>query len=277
MVRKIKAKLVLRLRAEGFSKRQIEGQGMSRGSADAAPPGGAAVTIKAGLTILRFLVSDRLGIMALVWILVAFVLRPMLLAAHDGCAFEESYNLLNAWLSIVPGNAAYNVRRLALLETNLADLSFLFTRDPGEPTSAHLHRDALAVFETPSQTPYFYNLHVEDVGHTIVLGATGSGKSFLLNFLVTHLQQYDPLTVVLDLGHSYRKLTTLLEGSYLELGLRQQGVTINPFDLAAHYGLDQMRYFLLREIPFGEMIVAANDGIVRTLEQAGLAVVDELE
>ena len=154
------------------------------------------------------------------------------LAAHDGCAFEESYNLLNAWLSIVPGNAAYNVRRLALLETNLADLSFLFTRDPGEPTSAHLHRDALAVFETPSQTPYFYNLHVEDVGHTIVLGATGSGKSFLLNFLVTHLQQYDPLTVVLDLGHSYRKLTTLLEGSYLELGLRQQGVTINPFDLA---------------------------------------------
>lgn len=154
------------------------------------------------------------------------------LAAHDGCAFEESYNLLNAWLSIVPGNAAYNVRRLALLETNLADLSFLFTRDPGEATSAHLHRDALAVFETPSQTPYFYNLHVEDVGHTIVLGATGSGKSFLLNFLVTHLQQYDPLTVVLDLGHSYRKLTTLLEGSYLELGLRQQGVTINPFDLA---------------------------------------------
>ncbi|MBK8841127.1 MAG: hypothetical protein IPO30_21415 [Hyphomonadaceae bacterium] len=59
---------------------------MSQGSADAAPPGGAAVTIKAGLTILRFLVSDRLGIMALVWILVAFVLRPMLLAAHDGAA-----------------------------------------------------------------------------------------------------------------------------------------------------------------------------------------------
>ena len=66
---------------------------------------------------------------------------------------------------------------------------------------------------------------MQDVGHTLVLGATGSGKSFLLNFLITHLQQYDPLTVVLDLGHSYRKLATLLEGSYLELGLRQQGVT----------------------------------------------------
>jgi type IV secretion/conjugal transfer VirB4 family ATPase len=155
------------------------------------------------------------------------------LAANDGSMFEETYNLLNAWLSIVPGNSAYNLRRLAILETNLADLSFLFTTDPGEPTSRNLHRQSLAVFETRSQTPYSYNLHLDDVGHTLVLGATGSGKSFLLNFLVTHLQQYDPFTIVLDLGHSYRKLATLLEGSYLELGLRQQGVTINPFDLNA--------------------------------------------
>ena len=40
------------------------------------------------------------------------------LAAHDGSLFEETYNLLNAWLSIVPGNGAHNLRRLALLETN---------------------------------------------------------------------------------------------------------------------------------------------------------------
>src|SRR5207249_4746053 len=39
------------------------------------------------------------------------------------------------------------------------------------------------------------------------------------------------LTVVLDLGHSYRKLASLLQGSYLEIGLRQHGVTINPFAL----------------------------------------------
>jgi len=153
------------------------------------------------------------------------------MAVHDGSLFEETYNLLNAWLSIVPGNGAYNLRRLALLETNVADMSLLFTLDQGEAISPHMGREALAVFETPHHTPYAFNLHVQDVGHTLVLGATGSGKSFLLNFLVTHAQKYAPQTVVLDLGHSYRKLATLLGGRYLEVGLRQHGVTINPFAL----------------------------------------------
>ena len=71
------------------------------------------------------------------------------MAVHDGSLFDETYNLLNAWLSIVPGNGAHNLRRLALLETNLADLSFLFTLDQGDAISPHLHREALAVFETP--------------------------------------------------------------------------------------------------------------------------------
>jgi type IV secretion system protein VirB4 len=92
-------------------------------------------------------------------------------------------------------------------------------------------REYLAVFETEHQTPYFWNLHVDDVGHTLLTGATGAGKSFLVNFLVTHAQKYDPVTTIFDLGGSYQKLTTLLGGSTWRIGLSHRDFTINPFCL----------------------------------------------
>ena len=153
-------------------------------------------------------------------------------AAHDGALYDERYNLLNAWLAIVPGNGAHNLRRLALLNTTVADLSLVFTVHTGTRTSAHLGgAPCLATFETERQTPYFWNLHHDDVGHTLVQGATGAGKSFLLNFLVTHAQKYDPFTVIFDLGGSYEKLTRLLGGSTWRMGLREREFTINPFCL----------------------------------------------
>ena len=87
------------------------------------------------------------------------------------------------------------------------------------------------MLEGTAGTPYFLNLHYKDVAHTLILGATGSGKSFLLNFLLTHVQKYDPFTFIFDLGGSYESLTRLLNGSYLAIGAEERAVTINPFCL----------------------------------------------
>ena len=77
------------------------------------------------------------------------------------------------------------------------------------------------------------NLHDQDVAHTLILGYTGSGKSFLLNFLVQNLQKYEPLTYIFDLGGSYQSLTQIFGGSYLNVGLESLTFTINPFCLEA--------------------------------------------
>ncbi len=149
----------------------------------------------------------------------------------DAVLLEENYNVLNAFLATVPGNWAYNLRYMYLLNTNYADLSFLFTLATGERENSHLGAEYLAVLETEHGTPYYLNLHYQDRAHTIVLGATGAGKSFFLNFLLTNLQKYKPYTFIFDLGGSYQDITTFFGGSYARVGIEDRAFTINPFCL----------------------------------------------
>jgi type IV secretion system protein VirB4 len=149
----------------------------------------------------------------------------------DGNLFAETYNQLNAYFATFPGNYAFNLRKLYLLNTNYADLSFLFTILPGEKTNAHLGAEYLAALETDNQTPYFLNLHNGEVAHTLILGMTGSGKSYFCNFVLQNAQKYAPLTFIFDIGGSFQSLTTIFGGSYLNIGQEARDFTINPFSL----------------------------------------------
>jgi type IV secretion system protein TrbE len=75
----------------------------------------------------------------------------------DGNLFAETYNQLNAYFATVPGNYALNLRKLYLLNTNYADLSFLFTILPGEKTNAHLGTEYLNTSTWPEGEPQFVN------------------------------------------------------------------------------------------------------------------------
>jgi type IV secretion/conjugal transfer VirB4 family ATPase len=150
----------------------------------------------------------------------------------DGSLYTETYNQLNAFFATIPGNYALNLRRLYLLNSNYADLSFLFTILPGERYNHHLGAEYLAVMETDNSTPYFLNLHNGEVAHTLVLGMTGSGKSYLANFLLQNAQKYAPQTYIFDIGGSFQSLTTIFGGSYLNVGQESRDFSINPFSLA---------------------------------------------
>lgn len=176
-----------------------------------------------------------------------------LLAAQDGAAVIERYNAANAFFALWPGNAAFNCRRLGLLETHAADLSFLTTVNQGRERD-DAGRAPLLRLVTPQQTAYRYHLHVQDVPHTLVLGAVGSGKTTAVNEIVWGAQQYRPRTLIFDYNHGFRALAQELGGSTLEFG-PDTGVAINPLAsplTASHHE------FLTR---FLQLLIEGQDGM----------------
>jgi type IV secretion/conjugal transfer VirB4 family ATPase len=168
-----------------------------------------------------------------------------LFTQHDGLLYEERYNLLNAFFATIPGNKQFNLRKQWALNSNYADLSFLFTIDTGSQWNAHLEREYAAVLESIHGTPYFLNLHAGDVAHTLLLGATGAGKSFTLASIIQALQKYSPLTFIFDVGGSYETLTRVFGGTYLNVGLKTPGFSINPFSLdPTHENLNFLYLFM---------------------------------
>ena len=137
-----------------------------------------------------------------------------LFAAHDAKVIREGYGQLPAWFSRLPAQPrGRQVRKVFVSAGVAACLAPLFGPPKGRAKSKHLGRESLTVLETPWRTAYHYDLFAGDVGHTLMLGATGSGKSFTLNFLLVEALRYDPRVLILDLGGSYRWLTRFLGGA----------------------------------------------------------------
>ena len=157
--------------------------------------------------------------------------------AHDAKVIREGYGQLPAWFGRLPAQPRSRQIRSVFASAGLtACLAPIFGPPVGNSTSRHLGRPSLAVLETRWKTPYHYDLFAGDVGHTLVLGTTGSGKSFLLNFLLVSALQYAPRVLILDLGGSYRWLTSFLGGGYLELSpseAQDSVVRLRPFSLPA--------------------------------------------
>ena len=158
-------------------------------------------------------------------------------ASHDAKVIREGYGQLPAWFSRMPGQPRRRQVRSVFVSAGVtACMAPIFGPPVGTPKSGHLRAAALAILETQWRTPYHYDLFQGDVGHTLVLGATGAGKSFALNFLLVQALQYHPRILILDLGGSYRWLTQFLGGGYMELSPAAadgQGFQLRPFSLPA--------------------------------------------
>lgn len=78
----------------------------------------------------------------------------------------------------------------------------------------------LLITRTDGATPFRLVLHIGDVGHTLVVGPTGAGKSVLLATLVAQFRRYAGSQVfVFEMGRSMRATILGLGGDYYDLGL----------------------------------------------------------
>lgn len=180
---------------------------------------------------------------------------------HEAALIRETYNALNAYLSIIPGNQAFNLRRTWLLSGNYADLSFLYAPYGGEKRNRHLGGEHLVVLETNEATPYYFNLHEGDRLGALLFGAPGAGKSVLANLLIDHSQKDEPRTFILDLGGSYRQITEKHGGCYLQMqfGAGRQSFRINPFLLPGTPDNLQFLFTFIR-------LLLTNGGYVPTVD-----------
>jgi len=156
---------------------------------------------------------------------------------------REDLNLEAAFWAQLPGNHSYIARRAMLSSANFSGLSSMHNFAAGMKESVHWGRP-ITILETTSQTPYWFNFHQRDIGHFLVTGPTGSGKTVALTFLMAQAFRIRPTprAVFFDKDRGAEIFIRAMNGAYEVLSPgRQTG--FNPLQLK---NTGQNREFLLR-------------------------------
>ena len=133
---------------------------------------------------------------------------------------QESVNAVDAWLGTLPGNAYANIRQPIVHTLNLAHMAPLASVWAGPESNIHLEGPPLLMATTASATPFRLVTHQGDVGHTMIVGPTGAGKSVLLSLLALQFRRYPGAQVfVFDKGRSARCALRAMGGDDYDLTL----------------------------------------------------------
>lgn len=135
----------------------------------------------------------------------------------------ETYNAIEAWQGSLPGNSEANIRKPLLSTMNLAHILPLASIWPGldyNPCPMYLDNSPpLMVCTTDGSTPFRLNLHEGDIGHSMIIGPTGSGKSTLVSLICAQFRRYPGAQVfVFDKGMSLFPLCKAVGGQHYEIG-----------------------------------------------------------
>ena len=138
---------------------------------------------------------------------------------RDFTAMAETINAVDAWLGSLPGHVYANVRQPPISTLNLAHMIPLSAVWAGPERDEHFGSPPLLFGKTEGSTPFRFSLHVGDVGHTLIVGPTGAGKSVLLALMALQFRRYANAQVfAFDFGGSIRAAALAMGGDWHDLG-----------------------------------------------------------
>ena len=181
-----------------------------------------------------------------------------LLADHTGMAVaREDLALEAAFWAQLPGNFAFRPRKAPITSRNFAALASFHNFPTGRPTGNHWG-EALTLFVTAAGTPYYVSYHAsdpldpdggtkKDIGHALVIGPTGSGKTALIAFTLCELQAFGVTSVLFTKDRDTEICIRALGGRYYPI---QLGVPTgwNPFQLKSSAANFQFLNDLVRRL-----------------------------
>ena len=115
-------------------------------------------------------------------------------------AVKEDLNMEHCFWSQLPANFAYIVRQSISLSAKMGNFAVLNNLPFGKLKSKW--GKPITLFETALSTPYFFNFHTENIGHTIIVGDNNTEKSVMVNFLLSEALKFNTKFIYLD---SYKR------------------------------------------------------------------------
>jgi len=186
---------------------------------------------------------------------------------RDFTCMRESVNAIEAWLGSLPGHVYANVRQPPVSTLNLAHMMPFSAVWAGPERDEHFGAPPLFFARTEGSTPFRFSLHVGDVGHTLVVGPTGAGKSVLLALMALQFRRYAGAQVfAFDFGGSIRAAALAMGGDWHDLGAALSEDAAGPVALQPLARIDDP----------GERAWAA-EWTASLLSREGLAIIPELK
>lgn len=153
----------------------------------------------------------------------------------------ETINTQDAFFGSLPGHGVENVRRPLINTMNLADLlptSTIWTGTNYAPCPMYPPlAPPLMQCVTHGATPFRFNLHIRDLGHSLMFGPTRAGKSTHLGIIALQFLRYEGMSVyAFDKGMSMYPTTKAVRGNHFSVAADDSKLAFCPLQFLGTKG-----------------------------------------